>query len=112
MNIKYSPESFGVKEVDEFDLSSGSYEFDYVTVWQSLEDKRAFYIGADSGCSCPSPFEGVQSLEDLERLDPDNPRPQIEGRFNLGDINYSHSAASLMKGINDMVAAVKEAQSE
>ncbi len=110
MNISYSPAEFGVKEIDEFDLSDGCYQFDYVTVWQSLTDKRVFYIGTDSGCSCPSPYEGVQTLEDLERLDPDNPRPQIEKLFCLDESNYSHSAAALMKGISDMVAAVMEAQ--
>lgn len=110
MNIMYSPEAFGVVEVDTFDLSSGSYEFDYVTVWQSTDDKRTFYIGADSGCSCPSPFEGVSSLADLDRLNPDNPRPQIEEFFRLGDVHYSHSVANIMKGVNDMVLAVKEAQ--
>ena len=110
MNISYYPQEFGVEEIHEFDLSDGSYQFDYVTVWQSTTDKRTFYVGTDSGCSCPSPYEDVQSLADLERLDPDNPRPQIEKLFRLEEQHYSHSAAALMKGISDMVAAVKEAQ--
>lgn len=110
MNISYDPEGFGVKQIDQFDLSSGAYEFDYVTVWQSLTDKRTFYIGSDSGCSCPSPYDDVLNLEDLERLDPDNPRPQIESMFRLDTTNYSHSTADLLKGISDMVALVKEAQ--
>lgn len=108
-SISYDPTEFGVKLIDEFDLSDGCYQFDYVTVWQSIEDSRTFYIGTDSGCSCPSPFEGVSSVQDLERLNPNNPRPQIESAFRLEDTCQFHSAAELNKGISDMVAAVKEA---
>lgn len=110
MSISYQPEQFGVKEIAEFDLSDGCYQFDYVTIWQSLEEKRAFYIGTDAGCSCPAPYEDVRSLEDLERLNPDDPRPQIEKLFRLDEKHYEHSAAALLKGVSDMVAAVKEAQ--
>lgn len=108
-NISYYPEEFGVKELDQFDLSDGGYRFEYVTVWQSLADPRTLYIGKDSGCSCPSPYEDVQSLADLERLNPDNPKPQIEALFRLDEQNYSHSAAVLNQAVSSMVAAVKEA---
>lgn len=110
MSIYYSPEDFGMKMIDEFDLSSRSYEFDLVVVWQSLTDKRALYIGADSGCSCPTPFEDVRGVEDLERLDPDNPLPQIETMFQFNSINYSHTTAELLKGVSEMVLEVKEVQ--
>lgn len=109
MSLSYNPEDHGVRQIDEFDLSDGCYQFDYVTVWQSLTDKRTFYIATDYGCSCPTPYED-QPLDAMERLNPDNPRPQIEQMFRLDDVNYTHSAATLQKGISDMVAAVMEAQ--
>ncbi|QIK64126.1 hypothetical protein G7068_13665 [Leucobacter viscericola] len=109
-NIHDNPADFGMIKVDEFDLSDGCWQFDYVMVWQSITDKRVFYVGTDSGCSCPSPYEDVQSIEDLERLNPDNPRPQIETLFRLGEQNYTYSAAELQRGVSDMVARVKKAQ--
>lgn len=41
-----------------------SYEFDEAYVWQH-EDTGDVIIGADSGCSCPQPFEDT-TLQDVE----------------------------------------------
>jgi hypothetical protein len=56
VNVYYDPEKFGLKTVGEVEMSSGSYEFDLIVVWQ---DSTGRYLwGLDSGCSCPAPFEG------------------------------------------------------
>lgn len=57
------PEKFGIKPIGEFEWSEPDYSFDFTVVWQSLEDPTLFYWAQDSGCSCPSPFEGFTSLE-------------------------------------------------
>lgn len=62
-NIYYSPELFGVRPIGEIDDPDACYSFDYLVVWQH-EDGRLFY-GTDSGCSCPSPFEDVTSIDEL-----------------------------------------------
>lgn len=62
MSIYYNPEKFGLKILGDIDWSSGYYEFDQTVVWQD-EQGQMFYA-EDSGCSCPSPFEGV-GLDDL-----------------------------------------------
>lgn len=58
----YNPEAFGLTVLASGDIG-GSYEFDMVVVWRH-EDGRLF-VGADSGCSCPSPFEDFGSLDEL-----------------------------------------------
>lgn len=54
----YSPEKHGLEVVGSVDYLSGSYEFDLLVVWKDAEGQ--LYYDTDSGCSCPSPFEGVR----------------------------------------------------
>jgi len=69
-NIYDSPEKFGLVVVTEEDLG-GAYEFDKWIVWRKVcKDclaKRTvgvccssgrLYCANDSGCSCPTPFDG------------------------------------------------------
>ena len=56
--VYYSPETYGLETVAELDLSEPNYSFDLLVVWKRLSDGQLLY-GTDSGCSCPSPFEGV-----------------------------------------------------
>lgn len=57
------PEKFGIKTVGEVEWDDESYQFNITAVWQSKEDHKMFYWAHDSGCSCPSPFEGYTCLE-------------------------------------------------
>jgi hypothetical protein len=61
----FDPEALGLVSVSKLDRTSYSYSFDYADVWYRPED-GFFYAATDSGCSCPSPYEGFQSLSDLE----------------------------------------------
>ena len=61
-NPYYNPQNLGLKIVDEAELSSGSYEFDMVVLWKS--EDGMWFIGSDSGCSCPSPFEWVCDVDE------------------------------------------------
>ena len=65
-NIYYDPEKFGLEVVDTVDAGH-SYEFDILALFRRGDN---FYIGADSGCSCPMPFEGVgvNDLTDISNL--------------------------------------------
>lgn len=55
-NVYYHPEQFGLEQFGLIDGEPGSYEFDYLVVWRELSTGRLWWA-ADSGCSCPSPFE-------------------------------------------------------
>lgn len=63
INIYYSPEKFGLETVDTVDAGAG-FEFDMLALFRRGDN---FYIGADSGCSCPIPFEGV-GVNDLTEI--------------------------------------------
>lgn len=65
-DVYYQPEGFGLEPFGEVDVA-GSYEFDIIAVWRHKETGR-LYWGADSGCSCPSPFESTTALESLKVL--------------------------------------------
>jgi hypothetical protein len=54
-NPYYSPEKCGL-EILEFIDTAGSYEFDMLVVWKKLDDGTLWW-DADSGCSCPIPFD-------------------------------------------------------
>ena len=55
-NVYYDPAKFGLEIVAELDADL-SYEFDMVIVWRDRAGD--LWAAADSGCSCPTPFEDV-----------------------------------------------------
>lgn len=78
-NIYYDPEKFGLEIIWKAEAEL-SYEFDIVAAWGS-KATGAVYIGRDSGCSCPSPFEQytqLDSVNDLERIDPARGREGVQ----------------------------------
>lgn len=64
-NPYYSPEKFGLEIIGEINDPDASYSFDMVVFWRK---GRQVYAAADSGCSCPSPFEEVKGIDDLTRI--------------------------------------------
>lgn len=61
------PEAFGLTLIDSIDLDAYVYQFDMVCVW--WHEDGSIYYAHDSGCSCPSPFENISSMDDLTRLE-------------------------------------------
>ena len=79
-DIYYSPQNHGLEILGEIDYG-GAYEFDKLVVWREVETDKVFY-GFDSGCSCPSPFEGfsdVSSLEEVTALTWPDFKDEIDG---------------------------------
>ena len=65
-NPYYNPEAMGLKVVGSVEQEP-DYNFNTFVVWETL-DGSVLYMGSDSGCSCPSPFEDVHEVEQLERI--------------------------------------------
>jgi hypothetical protein len=61
-NIMYTPEAYGFEYVCEVELSEPCYSFDCLRV---LKNKDGYWLGTDSGCSCPTPFEDYHDENDL-----------------------------------------------
>ena len=60
-NIRTDPEDFGLTIAAQVDFIGG-YDFDIVALFRNSQGE--FFIAADSGCSCPIPFEDI-TLQDL-----------------------------------------------
>ena len=52
----------GVTDLGTIDLSEPNYSFYLAWI---IGTPEGFYLGTDSGCSCPSPFENYRSLADF-----------------------------------------------
>ena len=63
-NPYYDPEELGI-EIEFEDDRGCSYEFDMFVIWKraGVDDGMRWWE-TDSGCSCPTPFEGYD-LTDL-----------------------------------------------
>lgn len=74
--LYYEPENHGLETVAEFEAYEPDWSFDVLVVWRETATGK-FYAAADSGCSCPVPFEdhtfptdftAVRSWADVKQL--------------------------------------------
>jgi hypothetical protein len=107
-NPYYNPENFGLELVGSIDWRDEDYSFDMTVVWKAKRGE--YYIGDDSGCSCPSPFEDVTKLEELDG--PHNKRAlesalrfRVKQNASDGDNYYgSRSRSELEKEVRELLA--------
>lgn len=66
MSLYDSPEKYGLEIVAELSDNNLSYEYDITVVWK--DDANRVFWAADSGCSCPTPFEDYRSLDDVHEI--------------------------------------------
>lgn len=107
-NIYYNPADFGLETVGEFDWAEPDYSFDLCVVWK--EKRGRYFVGNDSGCSCPSPFEDMK-MEDLmgpytkmelkAYLEAQVRERSVEGSY------YGRSRAELMKDAREILSRIK-----
>ena len=61
------PEQFGLKIVGSVEWQEPCYSFDTTVVWEGLDESGViYYVASDAGCSCPSPFDGLTSLDKVD----------------------------------------------
>lgn len=65
MNPYYNPEAFGLVIIGEVECPK-SYEFDQVVVWRDRAGD--LWAAHDSGCSCPTPFDGLEYPAGMTRI--------------------------------------------
>lgn len=83
-NIYYNPEKHGLSVFYEVE-TAGSYEFDTTMIWQNNEGN--LYWAHDSGCSCPTPFEDFNSINDLNILNQETFHgfeEHLKNQYNIG----------------------------
>jgi hypothetical protein len=86
-DVYSSPGRYGLKIVGSVSFDNEPYQFHVGVVWQQ-EETGLFFIGTDSGCSCPSPFESVHSLDKLSGPYRKNGAIQIVSEWSADD-DYS-----------------------
>ena len=64
-SIYYDPQKFECTLVDSLDEPNRSYEFNMLIV---VDHYGQMYWATDSGCSCPTPFERIGTLNDMEAI--------------------------------------------
>ena len=99
MTVYYSPADLGLTQIAEIEWRDEPYEFDLTVLWKHADGR--YFIGSDSGCSCPSPFEDFHDLRDFTQIK------------NLGDLlGYlvKHEAEGYGRDADDHVAMVQAYQ--
>lgn len=66
-DVYYQPEVFGLTPVGDIEWDNEAWQFHITAVW--VDDAGSIFYATDSGCSCPSPFEGFTALEEVEKAD-------------------------------------------
>lgn len=98
-NPYYHPEALGLTFFAEIG-GYESYEFDIMAIW---EKDGKFYWAVDSGCSCPSPFEDFNSLDDL---DSGNARKAIKAVQDYASESYRNVSGDAFSVIERLAARV------
>jgi len=99
-DIYYNPEAFDLETVAEIELEEPDYSFDIALVQQDTKSKK-FYVNTDSGCSCPSPFEGFTTKASLGQ-----PLGAHQAVKKIGELvsGNAHAAASAAEAIAKVMA--------
>ncbi len=90
--VYYDPECFGLKVLYEIEYSSGLWEFDTRVIW--LHESGKILTAVDSGCSCPTPFEEYESIEELDEFDEKTIITEIFDKLSDEYSTYSADSAS------------------
>lgn len=107
--VAYDPKYFGLTPVAEFELREPDYSFDTFKVWYHSENEK-YYWAQDSGCSCPSPFEGYGCRETGDEISDSLEISMVLDKLDSGDFFEAVNAmASAAVSSYDRDYAVKEA---
>lgn len=93
-NVYYSPEVSGLTIFDSID-TAGSYEFDIFLILMD-ENKNLYYCN-DSGCSCPTPFENVTEIDEINLSTFYNFEQALENHSGLSKEDF----LKMRKGVKD-----------
>lgn len=90
-------------EVDELEMSPPDYNFDLVRVWK--DQNGVHWWGADSGCSCPSPYEDFNKIEDFTKLDNEHEFDKLKDHVST---SYEvESRSNFLNNVRDSLAGEK-----
>lgn len=101
-NVSYHPEKWGLTVVAELEFSDECYCFDTRIVWKDVTGK--LFTARDSGCSCPTPFEDFNTMQDIDTFNFQELEREIEEDLKTG---YSKvdplKAREFLKTVKDSI---------
>lgn len=105
-DVYYNPADHGLEIVGEFDWDEPCYSFDICVVWK--ERRGVYWVGNDSGCSCPSPFEYITDKNELDGpYNKTGLKRRLEGLVEeRADDSYGYSKATLMKSVREILSRI------
>lgn len=83
-----SPEAFGLEIVGEVNYSEG-YDWSIAVVFRDKQT-RLYALETDSGCSCNSPFEYVDSTKDFEWKTPHEVAKELQENAKGSAVYYEY----------------------
>lgn len=103
MGMYYGEMPDGLTFIGDIEWDDEAYQFNMTGIWKTKRGE--YWIGDDSGCSCPSPFEDFHSIDDLDG--PYNKaglRAALEHRVKEG---HCRSEAELRKEVSVLLDSLK-----
>jgi hypothetical protein len=64
-NFYYYPDKSGLEIIESLNIYD-DYGFDMFIIWKNKDNN--LYYAQDTGCSCPTPFEEFNSIEELSPI--------------------------------------------
>lgn len=100
-HLYYNPEDYGLTTVGGVNWDAGdAWGFDLTVVWKDAEGK--LYWSSDSGCSCPSPFEHIYEVDQLNT----GSTQELLDYLNLRKISQFPDAQKVDAEIVELIAKV------
>lgn len=93
-DVYNQPEHYGLKTIGDIEWDHESWQFNMTVILRGNDGQ--WYYAEDSGCSCPSPFENVTSMDDLTKVTVDELIKYLTDRRDervksLDDSWYTHN---------------------
>ena len=106
-NVYYNPQIHSLEIIGEIVWSEPCYDFDLTMVWKSKRGE--YWVASDSGCSCPSPFEDYNKIEDLDGpYDKKSLKAVLSGMVDKKDSSYGYyGEANLRKQVSEILDKIK-----
>ena len=105
VNIYDTPERFGLVNVGTMDLDDQPWQFNMLLV-QFHPETNKFYVSQDSGCSCPSPFEDITTLDGIK------PMTEIEAKSYISKIAISKSTSFFKPNPHEVIQGIVDIENK
>lgn len=106
-NPYYQPEACGLEVLASVPEEDADYSFSDIVLWKDIATGD-IYMGHDSGCSCPVPFENFHNLKDFTLVTSEEQLHQYIRSFTTVESEYRTRPVRSALKIQDMLFAYRQ----